>query len=73
MLYDLIRPALFKLDAERAHRLTIRALSIVGGSGSVPKVRPRPFWRMRSCSFVMTLMMPSVAVARVLWMVLLRV
>ena len=40
MLYDLIRPALFKLDAERAHRLTIRALSIVGGSGSVPKVRP---------------------------------
>ncbi|WP_447726983.1 quinone-dependent dihydroorotate dehydrogenase [Sphingomonas koreensis] len=40
MLYDLIRPALFKLDAERAHRLTIRALSIVGGTGSVPRVRP---------------------------------
>eukprot|EP01137_Pigoraptor_chileana_P022693 Opistho-2@87857 len=40
MLYDLIRPALFKLDAERAHRLTIRALSIVGGTGGVPCVRP---------------------------------
>ncbi len=40
MLYDLIRPALFKLDAERAHRLTIRALSIVGGTGGVPRVRP---------------------------------
>ena len=40
MLYDLIRPALFKLDAERAHRLTVRALSIVGGTGGVPRVRP---------------------------------
>ena len=38
--YALLRPALFKLDAERAHRLTIRALSIVGGTGGVPRVRP---------------------------------
>lgn len=40
MLYNLIRPALFSLDAERAHRLTIRALAIVGGTGGVPRVRP---------------------------------
>lgn len=40
MLYDLIRPALFSLDAERAHRLTIRALAIAGGRGAVPRVRP---------------------------------
>lgn len=40
MLYRLIRPALFSLDAERAHRLTIRALAIVGGTGGVPRVRP---------------------------------
>lgn len=40
MLYDLIRPALFSLDAERAHRLTIRALAIAGGGGNVPRVRP---------------------------------
>lgn len=40
MLYDLIRPALFSLDAERAHRLTIHALAIAGGGGNVPRVRP---------------------------------
>jgi dihydroorotate dehydrogenase len=40
MLYQLIRPALFSLDAERAHRLTIRALAIAGGRGTVPRVRP---------------------------------
>lgn len=40
MLYNLIRPALFSLDAERAHRLTIRALGIAGGRGAVPRVRP---------------------------------
>ena len=40
MLYELIRPALFSLDAERAHRLTIRALAIAGGGGNVPRVRP---------------------------------
>ena len=45
MLYDLIRPALFSLDAERAHRLTIRALSIAGGgtaplARAIPRVRP---------------------------------
>lgn len=38
--YDLIRPALFALDAERAHRLTIRALAIAGGGAAVPRVRP---------------------------------
>jgi dihydroorotate dehydrogenase len=38
--YALLRPALFAIDAERAHRLTIRALSIVGGTGAVPRVRP---------------------------------
>lgn len=45
MLYDLIRPALFSLDAERAHRLTIRALAVAGGgtvplSRAIPRVRP---------------------------------
>lgn len=39
-VYGLIRPALFALDAERAHRLTIRALAIAGGGGAVPRVRP---------------------------------
>jgi dihydroorotate dehydrogenase len=38
--YGLLRPALFSLDAERAHRLTIRALAIAGGRGAVPRVRP---------------------------------
>ncbi len=28
MLFDLVRPALFALDPERAHRLTVRALSV---------------------------------------------
>ncbi len=40
MFYQLIRPALFSLDAERAHRLTIHALAIAGGRGAVPRVRP---------------------------------
>jgi dihydroorotate dehydrogenase len=32
MLYRLIRPALFALDAERAHRLTIAALKLTGSA-----------------------------------------
>ncbi|WP_343520193.1 quinone-dependent dihydroorotate dehydrogenase [Sphingomonas sp.] len=38
--YGLIRPALFAIDPERAHRLTIRALAIARGGGAVPRVRP---------------------------------
>ncbi|MCW4463263.1 quinone-dependent dihydroorotate dehydrogenase [Sphingomonas sp. BT-65] len=38
--YGLLRPALFAIDPERAHRLTIRALTIAGGMGAVPRVRP---------------------------------
>jgi len=34
MLYPLLRPALFALDAERAHRLTIAALAAWGGRGA---------------------------------------
>lgn len=34
MLFDLARPALFALDPERAHRLTVRALSLA------PRMRP---------------------------------
>jgi dihydroorotate dehydrogenase len=32
MLYSLLRPALFRLDAERAHRLAIRLLALRGGT-----------------------------------------
>jgi dihydroorotate dehydrogenase len=35
MLYPLVRPLLFRLDAERAHRLTIKALSAVPGGAEV--------------------------------------
>ena len=34
MLFDLARPALFALDPERAHRLTVRALTLA------PRMRP---------------------------------
>jgi len=33
MLFDLARPALFAIDPERAHRLTVRALALVGRRG----------------------------------------
>lgn len=37
MLYPLMRPLLFGLDAERAHRLTVRALAAMpAGSGKAP-------------------------------------
>lgn len=35
-LYPLIRPLIFRLDAERAHRLTIDALKLRSGSGFTP-------------------------------------
>jgi dihydroorotate dehydrogenase len=34
MLFDLVRPALFALDPERAHRLTIAALKVMPGRAS---------------------------------------
>lgn len=37
MLYRLIRPALFKLDAERAHRLTIDLMRLRTGTGFTPE------------------------------------
>lgn len=39
MLYDLMKPLIFALDAETAHRLAIRALAMSGGSAP-PRVRP---------------------------------
>lgn len=42
-MYSLLRPALFALDPERAHDLTLASLSRVGallGPGSVPEARP---------------------------------
>lgn len=35
MVYPLFRPLLFRLDAERAHRMTIRALSAVPGGAEI--------------------------------------
>ena len=40
MLYRLIRPALFKLDAERAHGLALAALKLRGGRGRPPEAGP---------------------------------
>lgn len=39
MLYDLIKPLIYTLDAERAHRLAIRAAALAPG-GAIPRVRP---------------------------------
>lgn len=39
MLYDLLKPLIFTLDAERAHRLSIRAAALSPG-GAIPRVRP---------------------------------
>ncbi|ODP36613.1 dihydroorotate dehydrogenase (quinone) [Sphingomonas turrisvirgatae] len=39
MLYDLLKPLIFTLDAERAHRLAIRTLAWSSG-GTPPRVRP---------------------------------
>lgn len=40
MLFPLVRPALFALDAERAHGLTIAALAAWGGRGRGPVIDP---------------------------------
>ncbi|MBX3593448.1 quinone-dependent dihydroorotate dehydrogenase [Sphingomonas sp.] len=45
MLYDLLRPLIFTLDAERAHRLAIRAAALSAGGTApllrdIPRVRP---------------------------------
>ncbi|MGV3458693.1 quinone-dependent dihydroorotate dehydrogenase [Sphingomonas sp.] len=39
MLYDLLKPLIYTLDAERAHRLAIRAAALAPG-GAIPRVRP---------------------------------
>lgn len=39
MLYDLLKPLIFTLDAEGAHRLAIRAAALAPG-GAIPRVRP---------------------------------
>ncbi|HET9628210.1 MAG TPA: dihydroorotate dehydrogenase (quinone), partial [Novosphingobium sp.] len=36
MIYSLLRPALFQFDAERAHRLAVRALALRGGRAAAP-------------------------------------
>lgn len=41
MIFPLLRPALFALDAERAHGLTIAALAAWGGRGAGPVRDPR--------------------------------
>ena len=40
MIFPLLRPALFALDAERAHGLTITALGAWGGRGGAPVATP---------------------------------
>ncbi len=42
MLYRLLRPALFMLDAERAHRLTIDLLRLGTGTAFTPEPRSTP-------------------------------
>lgn len=37
MFYALLRPALFRIDAERAHRLAVRALALRGGQAHAPR------------------------------------
>lgn len=41
-LYSLVRPLIFKLDAEAAHRATIAALKLPGGTAFTPKPDPMP-------------------------------
>lgn len=36
LIYPLLRPALFRLDAEKAHRLAVRSLGMLGGSPPAP-------------------------------------
>ncbi|MEG3182251.1 quinone-dependent dihydroorotate dehydrogenase [Sphingomonas sp. LT1P40] len=46
MFYDLLKPALFSIDAERAHRLTIHALALSAG-GTAPLAQLRAIPRVR--------------------------
>lgn len=39
MLYDLMKPLIYTLDAERAHRIAIRVAALSSG-GAIPRVRP---------------------------------
>ncbi|MBH0111384.1 quinone-dependent dihydroorotate dehydrogenase [Novosphingobium sp. YJ-S2-02] len=50
MLYSIIRPALFRLDAESAHTLAIRALKLAP-SGKPPRVRPALESRVAGLTF----------------------
>ena len=46
-LYPLIRPLLFRLDAERAHRATIALLSLRTGTGFTPEPTYTPTFETR--------------------------
>ncbi len=41
-MYGLLRPALFRLDAERAHHLTLQSLELAYRSGLGRLLFPRP-------------------------------
>ncbi|WP_407652127.1 quinone-dependent dihydroorotate dehydrogenase [Dongia rigui] len=49
LIYPLLRPALFRLDAEKAHRLAVRALGTM--SGTVVKAHPALGQRLWSLEF----------------------
>ena len=42
VIYPLLRPALFCLDAEKAHRLAVRSLGLMGGSVLKATLDPQP-------------------------------
>ncbi len=42
VIYPLLRPALFCLDAEKAHRLAVRSLGLMGGSARKATLGPQP-------------------------------
>jgi dihydroorotate dehydrogenase len=54
-LYSLVRPLVFRLDAERAHRLTIELLKLRTGTGFTPE----PRWTARLNSKVGGLSFPN--------------
>ncbi len=49
LIYPLLRPTLFRLDAEKAHRLAIRSLSLL--SGPTPNLNPALKQRLWSLDF----------------------
>jgi len=49
LIYPLLRPILFRLDAENAHRLAVRALSL--RTGAAPKADPKLAQRLWSLDF----------------------